>query len=407
MTLTLKKRAGAAALITVLGVATVVVAAFLTLTTLATDQLVQVSDTADSDQAYYAAEAGLNDGLYKLTTSPGPQTYSLTINGAVANIDIAVDPTDLLGKRRLITSTATYQEKQRTVAIAATTNAMAMSSQYAVMSGDGGVQLDNNCIVQGNLYANGPVVGKNSGAVIIEGHVWSAGVNSLIKDLTVGRPADQKDAHAQNFDNVVITGTRYTETPPVKPYPITTDQINVMKDLADNTITNQNVTINSDTTLDAQKIEGNLLIESGILTITGPIWVTGTLDTKPGVIIHLAPSLGEASSAIIFDQAVEIKNNAVLEGSGNPKSFLLIASLKADISSPVIFGANNSESVIYFAPDGLIKVNQNAILNNTTGNMIHLQENSMIKFNPNLSGFYIPGGDPQPVGTVGHSWKEL
>lgn len=392
-------------IILVLAVTGIVMSALLSISVITTSQIGQTRDMSESDQTFFAAEGGLQHALHRLIESPGPQTYTLTIQTATVEVSITVDPTDPLGKRRVITSTATVRDKTRSVRLVANSNSIAGNIQYAVQSGSGGIELANNSEVHGNLYANGPIVGQNQNAVTIFGETWST---TSISNLTIGTAAVPKDSHAPVYANVVVHGSRITETPPSTSYPFTQQQTDEFKNLAEAMIVNGSVTISNDTTFSARKIVGNLTINSGTLTLEGPVWVTGTIDMKPGVTIRLPASAGEASGVLMADDLVNVENLAQLMGSGNPKSFLMIISFKAyDQNNPAIFGSNNSQSVIYFAPDGLLRVKNNAELNNTTGYRIHLLPNAVVRYNSNLSGFSIPAGPPTPITPQPGTWLEL
>lgn len=416
------QRPGVVTTVTVLAVTGVVMAAFLTLTTLSTSQLAQVRETADSEQVFFAAEGGLNHGLKKLIASAAPGSYSLAINGAAVDVEILIDPTDPIGKRRIVTSTARLAGKERRLTITANTNSIGGHLEYALQSGNGGIELDNNSAVHGNLYSNGSVIGQNKNAITVYGDIWSACPpadrpacpNSLIRRVTVGTPTATHHTHAAHYDDVIVAAPGIQETTTTldpAPYPFTQQKIDEFKNIADDvTQPLGDVTVNGDLTLDAQKIQGNLVINSGTLTLNGPVWVTGIIDMKPNVRIRLPASAGENSGVLMTDQTVNIENNAELAGSGNPKSFLLVISFKADLVDPVIIAANNSTAVVYFAPAGLIEVRPaqgGGLVNNVTGEKIHLRNNAQVQFNANLAGFSIPAGNPIPIGINPGSWNEL
>jgi hypothetical protein len=348
-----------------------------------------------------------------------------------------------------------YQGKQRTLRVVANTNASGGNIQYAVQSGLGGIEMAPNSEVRGDFYSNGPVIAGNNTTIL--GNVWSSQAAGSVSGTTVGSsspptatsrcpnpPLDPTNYNKKELRSHLITssevyGKAFYQTisgsvkagpnksvtclenatgpdcndgaadPNFTNYPITPQQIADFKDIADDNTTSGDVTISTDTSFGPRKIVGNLTVTGGVLTLTGPVWVTGTIDLNhPGVTVRLSATMGEASSALISDQVVDIKNNAVLQGSGNVKSFLIIISTFTDndLSTFGIRGSNNSTAVIYFSPDDLILVSQNAVLNNTTGKKIKLENNSCIQYNPNLTGFFIPGGTPQAISTVTGTWQD-
>jgi len=62
-------------------------------------------------------------------------------------------------------------------------------------------------------------------------------------------------------------------------------------------------TIDSATTLGPIKIECNLLVDKGstVLTLAGPVWITGNLDTKSSPTIRVDPALPNKSIQLILD----------------------------------------------------------------------------------------------------------
>ncbi len=447
----LKQRPGAITLVLVLAVTGIVLTALLSMSVIATSQIGQVRDVTESDQTFFAAEGGLNHALHQLITSPGTDNYALTLNGANVVVDIAIDLTDPLRKRRIITSTATLNQKQRQVRVVATTNSMANNLQYAVQTGTGGLHMGNNSEVWGNLSANGPITGGGT----VYGNISNSEATLSSSGVTVGsssnpspRPQcangsttdpnyNNHELRSHNLQNISVFGRAYYQSvsgnvragtagnvnctnagngvscfggqadPASTPYPITLQQIAEYKNLADDNTVVGNITINGNTTLSSRKIVGNLVVQSGTLTITGPIWVTGIIDLNhPGNGVRLDPTLGENSSVLLTDQTIDIKNSGQLEGSGNPKSFLLAIALKNDISNWVIQGSNGSNSVIFFAPDGLIDVENGGNLNNATGRRITLGNTSCLQYNPNLAGFSVPAGPPVPISVTPGSWQE-
>lgn len=399
------QRPGAVTTILVLAITGIVISSFVSLSILATSQIGQVGDVEDGDQTFFAAEGGLNHGLFALSTNPGGQTFTTTINGADVTITITVDATDPLGQRRIVTSTASLNGKARTLQVVATTTALAGNLQYAVHSGTGGIDLENNAAIFGNVYANGPITGKNKNAITLNGNAWSAGSDSRIERITV-----TGDTHAVTQNSVTVNGSQDFTNPATTPFPITPQQVDVFKDTADNTTLTGNVVINGDTTLTARKIVGSLTINSGVLTLDGPVWVTGTIDMKPNITIRLPASLGTGSGVLMSDAVINVENNATLMGSGDPKSFLLVIGLKVDVADPVIIAGNNSVAVIYFAPNGRIEVRPaqgGGLVNNVTAESIHLLNNAQLQYNSSISGFYIQSGPPQPIGVVSGTWKDL
>lgn len=455
---------GAIALLTIVTISAFTLAIVTAVSVIATSLISNATTHRTTEQVFFAAESGLHDGLFRLGINPGAQTYSLPpANGITTVVTVTIDPADPLGHDRIITAVAQGHNIQRTLQVQATTSAWASGFLNAVQSGPGGVDMENESQIRGNLYANGTVEGKNGATVI--GEVTSSGGAGSISGITVGAPSDpgatvkcpapppdpSASTHAvraQSMANIDFYGTAHYRSvtgntvedvgavpndvcsnnengvnckdldstggsdPTPTQYPITAQQVQAFKDAADDVQTGSvTLAINETRTLPSQKIVGDLTLGNGsTLLVTGPIWVTGQLITNPGVTIRLPASAGEASGVILFDQSVTVSNNATLQGSGNAKSFLLIVGLLNTPGPAAIVGSNNSTSVIYFAPgvnNGVIEVSNNAVLNNTTGHRVVLKQNACVQYNPNLTGFFIPSATPQLLLVQPSSWQEL
>ncbi len=142
------------------------------------------------------------------------------------------------------------------------------------------------------------------------------------------------------------------------------------------------------------------------VTLTGNVWVTGQVvfgnSGSGGVQASL--SLGEASAVLVVDGAVSISNNYGFQGSGNPKSFVVIATNSSATSA--IIADNGSSSLLLAAPNGEIDVQNNGTLNAAIANKLYLKQNSTVTFNSNLASLYVPSNTPTPLTAVTNSWAE-
>ncbi len=177
-------------------------------------------------------------------------------------------------------------------------------------------------------------------------------------------------------------------------------------------------TVNGTVSMGPAIIDGNLtLAGSAHLIVTGNIYVTKNITfDNPGIQISVSPALGPESKSIISDGTIDVRNNATILGSGNPKSYLMMLSRNnsllykrniSDTDRPAIFAASNADAVLFFAPRGLVQQWNNSELNGTTGYVVRLEQQSRIQYDPNLQGFTIGSSNPQPIGTVTGSWGEL
>lgn len=163
-------RPGAAALIMVISMSAVGLAIMGSLMLISTQQLKRMGDYKASAQTFYAAEAGVNVGLYHVMSSIITPTFYMDFQGHTAATQFSGDNVVIVTTigatpyKRVITATATSQSgSKRTLRIEATTSSFGAGFTHAVQSGEGGFEMGNSDIfgdVSGNGSFNG--VGANS-----------------------------------------------------------------------------------------------------------------------------------------------------------------------------------------------------------------------------------------------------
>lgn len=116
---------------------------------------------AQAIQSYFLAEAGQEDATYRLIKGK-MISASETITAGTASVT-----TDIVqvGNTQEITSDGDADSSIRRVKTVLTENTTNASFYYGVQVGDGGLSMDNNSQVNGNVYSNGSIIG-DSGALI-------------------------------------------------------------------------------------------------------------------------------------------------------------------------------------------------------------------------------------------------
>ncbi|MFA6588210.1 MAG: pilus assembly PilX N-terminal domain-containing protein [Patescibacteria group bacterium] len=412
---------GAIALISLMIIAAFALAVVATVSFTSLNELGMSSSGVDTDKTFYAAEAGINEALIRMVKHPMPAPFVLQINGIQVQVNV-----DGLSHSRTITSQAIDPTgKVRKLQIDANSSAIAGGFDYAVQSGVGGLKMENNCSVTGDVYSNGPVYGANEAnpKARVFGNVWVADqfyasaidVSGNLYANTIKYARVGKDAYYQTLIDTVVIGQKFSGSPnPIaKPFPIGDSEINEWKAQATSGgVLTGNQNLSGTASLGPKKIEGNLSLDGNArLTINGQIWVTGDINfSNPNTQITISPSLGEFSAVIIADGRINVNNNAIISGSGDARSFLLILSTSnsLDPSQPAISTANNSNSVVFYAKNGMIRQYNNSTLHSTTGHYVLLEQNSIIIFDPNLPSFVIPSGDlGESINPIPNSWQEL
>src|SRR5207247_2279383 len=117
-------------------------------------------------------------------------------------------------------------------------------------------------------------------------------------------------------------------------------------------------------------ITGNLTINGGsTLTLTGTIYVQGTVTFGNNSTLALSSGYGAQSGILLSDGWVDVSNNASFSGSGQAGSYVLVDSQSncmgissascSNSSHSAINITNNTNGAIFYAPNGLISVSNN------------------------------------------------
>lgn len=437
----IEEQKGLIAIISLLGVTVVALSVISSLVVLSIGELKMSRAGGPLDNTYYAAEAGLNEALYRLIANPAPAVYNFVWGAIPVQAQVTANPDNPY--QRIVRSRASDPGgKVRTVQIIANTSSFAGGFDYAVQGGAGGVFLDNNSTVVGGIYSNGSILPASGGARgNVTGSAWAAGAK-------IDRVIITGDVHAHSIERSEVSGNAFYQTidgaskvggtacpnanchpgfpdPSPRDFPIGDAEIQVWKDdiastgnpvlLADPAVCPpaHNVgfyCVTSNSALGYQKIQGDFYVGNGAtLTLDGNLWVTGKIILDNNGTIRVDPALGAGSVVIIADGIVDVNNNYTIQGTGNPASFILVISMSpsVNVSAPAVYAANNSESIVFAALHGMLKVKNNGQLNAAVAEVLYLEPNSQVTFNPFLTAFYIPNGGGDEVGTALGSWQEL
>ena len=154
-----------------------------------------------SAKAYYLAEGGIEDSLLRLRKGMNfSQSNSLTINDGTATIEIS----DSIGGSRVITSSGSVLNRIRKIRVIYVISTDGISFHYGAQAGDGGVEMENNSRIKGNVFSNGNITGIN-GKGYIDYTVKVATIGSRIEGLVVG-----EDAYTHNCKDSTVGGIKNT-----------------------------------------------------------------------------------------------------------------------------------------------------------------------------------------------------
>jgi len=161
-----RKDAGFAAILSTLIIMAIVlvIISSVSLTTILEQKITK--NVNQSAQAYYAAESGIEDSLYRIISNKNYQaTNSLALNDASATINI----TDVGGQKSILVN-GKQTDRWRNLQVSLDVTAETFAFYYGAQIGEGGMTMGNGSSVQGSVYANGNIEGGNN--TVITGNVW-------------------------------------------------------------------------------------------------------------------------------------------------------------------------------------------------------------------------------------------
>jgi len=378
-----------------------------------------------STQAYYGAEAGIEDALLRLVKKMNWfSPYSFYIGSGSTTVEIS----DIIGGTRTITSKGNFSNRIRKIQILYKVSTQQVSFYYGAQVGDGGMSMGNNSKVEGNIYSNGSVMSAKGGDKgNITDSITVAVNGNRIEGLQIG-----KDAKVHTCKDSTIGGTltyvsggsvenctfgQGTSTQPNeilrKDLPIPQTQIDKWKQEAENGgVISGDYTISGKMTVNfgPKKITGNFLIDNNAtVNMLGTIWVVGNFRVDNGATVQLdSGSYGQNSGIIVVDGKIKVRPGTSLRGTGLEGSYLLLLSTNPEVSdtaNPAIDVDNNTNAAIFYTTQGLIVLRNQIKAREVTGYKVFLDNNAEIKYESGLEDTSFssgPGGSWEVAG-----WREV
>lgn len=377
-------------------------------------------------QALSLAEAGIDKAVYELNQNP---SYNGETNTALGEGAFTTTVSTIDTNTRLISVTAsvpsTNPVAQRTVKARVGLNSDIISFHYGMQAGNGGITLNNSSQIVGNVFSSGPVIG--AGGNMVYGSVVSAGASGLVYGIratssvfahTIGGAkatvVDGNAYYATSITNTTVNGTSYPNSSDLPPadFPISDEQILEWEQEAeDGGVINTcnasgNYEITTSQTLGPIKINCNLVIKStsGILTVTGPIWVTGNITTQTGPTIQIDGSLGSQNVAIIahnpMDETgsgiISISQSTAFNNSGSANSFVFLVSQNKSAEQGGAVTAislnQGASALVAYASHGRITMGQSVSVKEATGYKIELSQSASVTYDTGLPSTVFQSG---------------
>jgi len=407
-----------------------------------------VSDLETSKKSYFVAEAGAEDAYYRIKNIlPASFPSVISLDGATASISVST----IGSNEQEILSEGNLNDHIRTV-VKDITVTDGFSFNFAVQVGIGGLELQNNSSVVGNVYSSGQIRSVNSGTRIY-GDIVSSGPNGIINAVNATGTAYAHeikggskicgDAYYQvidstslNFLNNPTTGASSPCTNPLSPgtaHPNSLDRPDVPMPIPDSLLdqwesqASAGGTINTPcpyqitsgtVTLGPIKIDCNVVVSGNGTTVilAGAVWINGNLTVNNSPKFKLADSVGNKSVPLITRSVsnptgsgrIILNNNPEFYGSetggvANPDSYVMFISRNTSNSTggsviAASAGNNVTGNLLLYAPYGEIELSNNVLLREVTSYKLTLRNNTQVRYNVGLA---------QPLFTSGPGgqWK--
>ncbi len=312
--------------------------------------LMQVKDSLDlerSKEAYYLAEGGMEDSLYKLKNN-------LTlVSGGVVNIGdrtATITVTDTPSGKTIdaVGNVGGITRKIETEVV----QGIPISFNYAAQSGVGGINLSGGSLINGpeNMGSQPfPISGSN-----IQEWKNEASLGPTIEDLSIGSNA--------TTGPLVVTG---------------------------------NLTVNS----------------GSILDMTGTVWVKGNVVFAGGAHLVLDSSFGTAGGVLISDGYMDISGGASFVGSGAPASYPLLITTNQCPTGSGCNGHNainiygGASTSLLNAQNGKISMAGGTRALSLSASSVSIDGGSLINYNSGLANVYFANG--RATSWYVASWNEM
>lgn len=140
----------------------------LGITTAVLGEQVMSRNAMKSAEAYYAAEAGIEDSIYRVIKGKAYEAInSLGVGDSSTQISISTG-----GDTKTIEANGSSLNRNKKLEVVLKLDTTGAAFHYGAQVGDGGLRLLNNAVINGSVYSNGDVIGETNSQV--SGDVWVA-----------------------------------------------------------------------------------------------------------------------------------------------------------------------------------------------------------------------------------------
>ncbi len=358
-----------------------------------------------SFQAYYLAESGIEDALLRIKNDPSLSGFSYFFE--VDNGDVEVNISENIGGVLTIISKGRYRENIQRVKVRYRISSENISFHYGAQAGEEGIVMRNNSTIIGNVFSNGNISGGSgveiTDSVIVSGDkIEQVQVGGSLKTHNCYNSQIQGDLYLSGESDCQIQGdTEEIEGVEPIPFPISEETIEKWKKETEVETISGDYYVEEIEYLGPVKIEGDLHLEVGSsLRLQGTVLVSGDLTIRNNAVLELDEDYyHDSSGVIIVEGKTVVRPGAILRGSGQEGSYLMVLSLNNSLEEAVRID-NTSDAGIFYVPYGAVLLNQRVKVREATAYKIILQENSEIEYEIGLQNIFFSSG-------AGGSWEIL
>jgi hypothetical protein len=234
-------------------------------------------------------------------------------------------------------------------------------------------------IIGGNTYTTGVYIGTTA-----SDSAWA----HTVKGATVTGPLY---CQTGSYTNKSCDTSRADPTP--QAMPLSDANIQDWKDeaAASGTIMGDYHAGWAGATLGPKHITGDLLVDGGgTLTVSGTLWVEGSITVTSGAHVVLAPSYGTASGVIVADGSVTINGGSSFAGSGTTGSYPFLVTTSACPAAPGCSGADavalsgGAGTVALIAENGNVHISGGTALKEVTAKEITMDGGASLTYDSGL-----------------------
>lgn len=334
-----------------------------------------------SYESMYAAEAGAEDMLLRYFDiakfTPSFYPYILAVGDATASTTVSenifVDVT--------ITSEGDKQDRIRRMQVFARL-ALGIFS-FAAQAGVGGVNMDSNARVIGDIYSNANVTGAANTEVV--GDVRAVG--------TISSPDPE-------ISGIREEGADVRDLPQVD-VAYWTAQANINS----NPITGDVTYAGLGNTEGPRKIIGNVTVGSGAdLTVMGPLHITGNFTLDSNSDLYVSESFVASSTVIVVEGEIRFHSNSDVHATtATPRGFMLLMSTSTSASA-IYLNSNQGIEGAIFAPNGTIHIASRGEVISLAAKAMQLDSNAEIEYDTGLRDIDFGGSEAYQAQVI--SWGE-